>query len=52
MISLCFLPTAIASCQFQGQKYGNADWSCPGGMRMPTTAEYNMVAPCYKGQLA
>ena len=38
-----------AACVYQGPKTGVEDWSCPAGYRMPTTTEYNAVAPCVPG---
>jgi hypothetical protein len=34
------------SCINQGWKNGVADWSCPSGYRLPTTAEWDAVATC------
>jgi hypothetical protein len=45
--SMC---NAAPICTRIGWKLGNDNWACPNGYRMPTTLEWNAVAPCVTQQ--
>ncbi len=36
----------VPACEHLGWKEGDADWTCPDGMRMPTIDEWDAVEPC------
>ena len=38
------------TCKYMGTKYGNGDWSCPSGWRMPKQTEWTLVQPCVAGK--
>jgi hypothetical protein len=37
---------AMHSCFYMGSRFGDGDWTCPDGMRMPHENEYNAVEEC------
>jgi len=37
---------ATQRCFYMGSRFGDGDWTCPDGMRMPHEDEYNAVEEC------